>query len=105
MRNDDSSSRNSEADAASTATASSSTDQETSPSADQVSSSPADQGTDGMRARTWVIAARYREPTDYGIPTVPAWAVSRTEDRGIALAATADADPFIRADCPMPVRR
>jgi hypothetical protein len=58
-----------------------------------------------MRARTWIIAAQYEDPEDYGIPTVPTWAVSRTDSRGIALAVNADADPFIRADQPMKIRR
>jgi hypothetical protein len=58
-----------------------------------------------MRARTWVIAAHYNDPEDYGIPTVPTWTVSRTDNRGIALAANAHADPFIRAEQPMKIRR
>lgn len=57
------------------------------------------------RARTWVIAAQYNNPEEYGIPPLPAWSVSRADSRGIALAANADADPFVRADQPMKVRR
>lgn len=58
-----------------------------------------------MRARTWVIAAQYNDPEDYDIPTHSVWAVSRTDGRGIALAANADANPFIRAEQPMKARR
>lgn len=56
-----------------------------------------------MLTRTWVIAAQYREPADYGIPTLLTWYASQTEDGGLALAA--DADPFVRAKRPTKVRR
>lgn len=75
-----------------------------SPSA-QPTPSQTESRTSCMRARTWVIAAHYKDPEDYGIPPLPAWSVSRTGSRGIALAANANADPFIRADQPMKVRR
>lgn len=58
-----------------------------------------------MRARTWVIATQYNEPEDYGIPTLPEWSVLRRNGSGIAFAEHDDADPFIRADQPMMVRR
>jgi len=58
-----------------------------------------------MQARTWAIAAQYNDPADYGIPTLPTWTVSWTDRRGFALAANGDADPFIRAEQPMKVRR
>ncbi|MDF9744387.1 hypothetical protein [Natrinema salsiterrestre] len=58
-----------------------------------------------MLARTWVIAAQYNDPADYGIPTLPPWTVTRTDRGGIALAANADSDPFVRAEQPMTVRR
>lgn len=64
-----------------------------------------DDGGPHMRARTWVIATQYNDPSDYGIPELPTWTVSRTAGSGIALAVTADADPFIRAEQPMKVRR
>lgn len=57
-----------------------------------------------MRARRWVIAHRYRDPEAYGIPDLPAWDV-RTEDGRLAFAASAETEPFIRAERPMRVRR
>ncbi len=57
-----------------------------------------------MGARVWAIAYRYRDPADYGIPTLPGWTVSRTENGGIAFHAT-DGEPFIRADRPVSIRR
>lgn len=58
-----------------------------------------------MRARTWVIAANYSEPEDYGIPALPEWTVVRGEPSGIAFAEGSDAEPFIRAERPVRVRR
>ncbi|XVH33746.1 hypothetical protein ACNS7O_17535 (plasmid) [Haloferacaceae archaeon DSL9] len=58
-----------------------------------------------MRSRAWVIAARYNEPKDYDIPTLPEWTVLRGNCCGIAFAGRDDADPFIRADQPMKIRR
>jgi hypothetical protein len=58
-----------------------------------------------MRSRAWVIAARYGEPKEYGIPTLPAWTVRRRDSGGIEFAAGDDADPFIRSARPMTVRR
>lgn len=62
-------------------------------------------GPSRMLARTWVIAAQYNDPADYGTPSLPAWHVSRTDGGGLTLAADADADPFVRAERPMTVRR
>jgi hypothetical protein len=58
-----------------------------------------------MLARTWVIAAQYNDPADYGIPKLPSWTVSRTDSRGIGFGVSADADPFIRAEQPVKIRR
>jgi len=58
-----------------------------------------------MPARTWAIVARYDDPADHDIPALPTWDVSRTDCGGVTLAATPDADPFVRAEQPMAVRR
>ncbi|MFC7239841.1 hypothetical protein ACFQS4_16885 [Saliphagus sp. GCM10025317] len=57
-----------------------------------------------MLARTWVLAARFGDPVDYDVPTVPAWTVLEPESGGIAFAADG-AEPFIRAERPAIVRR
>lgn len=64
-----------------------------------------DGGPVSMSARRWTIAARFEEPADYGIPTVPSLTVSRTDDGGIELATDADTEPFVRAEQPVDVRR
>lgn len=58
-----------------------------------------------MRARSWVIAYRYSDPVDHGIPAIPEWDVSRTDSNGLALAADSEPDPFISAEHPRRVRR
>jgi hypothetical protein len=58
-----------------------------------------------MHARSWVIAYRYGEPADYGIPALPSWSVRRTDAGGVALAEDDDSEAFVRADAPMKVRR
>jgi hypothetical protein len=58
-----------------------------------------------MRARRWVIASRYREPADYGIPALPEWAVRRTEGGGLSFAEDEESDSFVSADDPVRVRR
>ena len=57
-----------------------------------------------MRAREWLIAARYGTPREHGIPELPAWRVHRPDCGGLALAAD-DAEPFITAGRPVKVRR
>lgn len=37
-------------------------------------------GTGKMRARTWSIAANYRTPREYGIPTAPSFETEPYED-------------------------
>lgn len=59
--------------------------------------------TASMRARRWVVAANYRDPTDYGIPPLPDWTVYR-DDNG-ALALGVGGKIFLRADDPVDVRR
>ncbi|AHG01569.1 hypothetical protein HALLA_04010 (plasmid) [Halostagnicola larsenii XH-48] len=57
-----------------------------------------------MRAREWAIAGAFRDPTDYNIPALPSWRVSRTERGGVAFA-VGDEEPFITAQDPVRVRR
>ncbi|WP_256402479.1 hypothetical protein [Halorubrum salinum] len=70
----------------------------------QAESSQDDCGS-AMLARAWVIAARYGDPTAYGIPEPPSMSVSETDAGGIALSTAAGADPFIRAGNPVPIQR
>jgi len=58
-----------------------------------------------MRARTWVLAYRYYEPEDYGVPELPDWTVARTDCEGLAFARDVGEEPFIRAERPVQVRR
>lgn len=59
--------------------------------------------TDGrMRARRWVIAARFRQPADYDIPVLPEWTTRHDDGR---LAFASDGSVFISAAKPIPVRR
>lgn len=71
---------------------------------DEPSNRTAPVTTSGMGARVWAIAYRYRDPSDYGIPTLPEWTVNRTENGGVAFHATSG-EPFIRADRPVSIRR
>jgi len=57
-----------------------------------------------MRARAWLIAARYGTPDEYGIPELPAWRVCRSDCGGLAFAADGE-EPFIAAERPVTVRR
>ncbi|WP_254838986.1 hypothetical protein [Natronomonas marina] len=56
-----------------------------------------------MRAREWVLAHRFGDPADHGIPELPAWTVYRDDCGGIALAD--EGAPFIAAERPVDVRR
>ncbi|WP_251341747.1 hypothetical protein [Haloplanus halophilus] len=58
-----------------------------------------------MRARAWIVASKFCEPADYGVPELPTWAVSRPDGGGVAFAETEGDVPFIRADSPARVRR
>lgn len=64
-----------------------------------------ERGGSEMCARTWVVASQYYDPTDYGIPELPEWTISRPHEAGVAFAETSDAEPFISARQPMRVRR
>lgn len=57
-----------------------------------------------MRARERVIAGRYREPEDYGIPELPARPICRSGRGSLAFAAGAE-EPSITAENPTKVRR
>jgi hypothetical protein len=57
-----------------------------------------------MRARRWCVAYLYHDPEEYGVPALPEWSVTRTED-GLAFSESDDREPFIRAENPMRVRR
>jgi iron complex transport system substrate-binding protein len=57
-----------------------------------------------MHAREWRIAGTFQTPSDYDIPDLPAWEVRRDEDGRLAFA-VGDAEPFIAAENPVPVRR
>jgi hypothetical protein len=58
-----------------------------------------------MRARAWTVAFRYRDPTDYDIPELPTWTVTRPAEGGVAFAGGDGEEPFIRAERPTKVRR
>lgn len=58
-----------------------------------------------MLARTWQIAYGFREPTDYGIPELPAWRVRRDDDGALAFAGVDSETAFIVAENPVRVRR
>jgi hypothetical protein len=57
-----------------------------------------------MLARRWAIASCYRDPSAYGVPSLPDWAVRRDSD-GLAFAAAEGGEPFIAARNPVSVRR
>lgn len=57
-----------------------------------------------MRAREWTIAGCYRDPEDYGVPTLPELNVQRLDCGGIAFV-DEDGEGFIAAENPMKVRR
>ncbi|QLD84895.1 hypothetical protein HWV23_03900 [Natronomonas halophila] len=57
-----------------------------------------------MRAREWTIAGCYRDPEDYGVPTLPHLEVRRLDCGGIAFA-DGDGEAFIAAENPMKARR
>lgn len=56
-----------------------------------------------MRAREWTIAGCYRDPEDYGVPTLPDLDVQRLDCGGIAF--VDDGESYIAAENPMKVRR
>lgn len=56
-----------------------------------------------MRAREWTVAGNYRDPEDYGVPTIPPLEVRRLDCGGIAL--VDGEESYITAENPMKVRR
>jgi hypothetical protein len=66
----------------------------------------ADEGTSArMRARTWTIAANYRSPADYGIPTAPTFTAERRADGTLVLLAGEGRELVLTAGRPSAVRR
>ena len=57
-----------------------------------------------MRSRQWAIAARFRDPADYGIPPAPTFRAERDAD-GAVVFYDDDGRVVMRADDPMTVRR
>lgn len=58
-----------------------------------------------MLARTWVIAANYRSPIDYDIPTAPSFTAERSPDGRLVLLAPDGEDSVLIAASPSKVRR
>ncbi|ELY57789.1 hypothetical protein [Natronococcus jeotgali] len=59
-----------------------------------------------MLARTWTVAANFRSPCDYGIPTAPTFAAERRADGTLALFACPTAtEPVLTASRTVTVRR
>lgn len=58
------------------------------------------EGGSTMLAWTWVIAGRYGDPADHGVPELPEWRVSRTDAR-LSFVAEAGSEPFISAENPV----
>lgn len=64
----------------------------------------ADEATGGrMLARRWTIAACFREPADYGIPTAPTFHTERYESEVVFR--SEDGTPVLRAKNMVKVRR
>ncbi len=58
-----------------------------------------------MLARTWVIAANFRTPADYGIPTAPSLPAERRANGALTLLHPDDSTPLLTIEAPMSVRR
>ncbi|WP_251342773.1 hypothetical protein [Haloplanus halophilus] len=58
----------------------------------------------GMLARRWVLAARFHEPSDYGIPEAPVFP-ARCASGTLSLRDPATGDLVMVAGDPMRVRR
>ena len=61
--------------------------------------------TGTLLARTWVIAANFRTPADYGIPAAPSFAAERRADGTLVLVEPDDSTPVMTVENPIPVRR
>jgi hypothetical protein len=57
-----------------------------------------------MLARTWVIAANFRTPADYGIPAAPSFAAKRRADGTLVLVDSDDSTVMAVGET-VPVRR
>jgi hypothetical protein len=58
-----------------------------------------------MRAREWVLAARFHEPSDYGIPEAPVFPARRRASGALVLEDPETDAVTMVADGPIPVRR
>jgi len=58
-----------------------------------------------MRAREWVLAARFHEPSDYGVPEAPAFPAVECESGALTLTDPETDAVVMVAGGPMSVRR
>jgi hypothetical protein len=58
-----------------------------------------------MLARTWMLAARFREPSDYGIPEAPVFPAERCDSGALRLHDPDSGQLVMVAGAPMQVRR
>lgn len=58
-----------------------------------------------MLARTWTIAANFRTPADYDIPTVPIVPAERSADGTLIVRSPDDSTPVMTVENPVLVRR
>jgi hypothetical protein len=58
-----------------------------------------------MRARTWTIAANFRTPADYDVPTAPSLPAKRRADGTLVLVDPDDSTPVMTVGEPVSVRR
>ncbi|TMT81673.1 hypothetical protein E2L06_17245 [Haloterrigena sp. H1] len=58
-----------------------------------------------MLARTWVIAANFRTPADYGIPTAPSLPAERRADGTLTFVDPDDLTPLLTVETPVSIRR
>ncbi|MFC6765246.1 hypothetical protein [Natrinema soli] len=64
-----------------------------------------DDRTGTMLARTWVIAANFRTPADYGVPTAPSFPAERRADGSLVLIDPDDSTPVMTVGKTVSVRR
>jgi len=62
-------------------------------------------GGSSMLSRRWAIAARFHEPSDYGIPEAPVFPVAEHESDALVLEGPETGDVVMTACAPMRVRR
>lgn len=64
------------------------------------------ESSENMLARTWTIAANFRKPGDYGIPTAPSFCGEcRTDGSLVLFACSKSRKPLITVENSMNVRR